>query len=109
VRRRGASIRHHRQYDQRERGVGDRVEQVERLKRSQVLCRRDDEARDRLAATEAEVGRDAPERERGSTCSGVTRVMNSVWFAVRAAPTPAPPTTAQANACHGRSANAKPA
>src|SRR5213078_2575561 len=53
--------------DQRERGVGDRVEQVERLKRSQVLCRRDDEARDRRAATEAEVGRDAPERERGST------------------------------------------
>jgi hypothetical protein len=46
-------------------GAGHRVEQVERLKRSQVLCRRDDEARDRRA--EAEVGRDAPERERGST------------------------------------------
>jgi len=28
VRRRGASIRHHRQYDQRERGTGDCVEQV---------------------------------------------------------------------------------
>jgi hypothetical protein len=37
------------------------------LTRSQVLCRRDDEARDRREATEAEVGRDAPERERGST------------------------------------------
>jgi hypothetical protein len=35
--------------------------------RSQVLCRRDDEAGDRRAATEAEVQPDAPERERGST------------------------------------------
>jgi hypothetical protein len=66
-RRRGASVRHHRQHGQRERGVGDRVEQIERLKRSQVLCRRDDEARDRRAAPEAEVLRDAPERERGRT------------------------------------------
>jgi len=39
----------------------------------------------------------------------LTRVMSSVWLAVRAAPMPAPPTTAQANACHGRSTNAKPA
>jgi hypothetical protein len=35
--------------------------------------------------------------------------MSHVWFAVRVTPTPAPPTTAQANACHGRSTNAKPA
>jgi hypothetical protein len=34
--------------------------------------------------------------------------MSSVWFAVRAAPTPAPPTTAQANACHGPVDERKP-
>jgi hypothetical protein len=37
VRRCGASIRHHRHYDQRERGVGDRVKQIEHLERPQVL------------------------------------------------------------------------
>src|SRR5437868_5837990 len=49
-----------------------------------------------------------PSVNEAARCSGVTRVMSSVWFAVRAAPTPAPPTTAQANACHGRSTNANP-
>jgi hypothetical protein len=49
------------------------------------------------------LGRDIP------ACLGEIQRDASVWFAVRAAPTPAPPTTAQANACHGRSTNAKPA
>jgi hypothetical protein len=67
VRRRGAWTRHHREYGQRERGVGDRVEHIQRLKRPQVLCRGDDEPGDRRPDTEAEVLRDAPERERGGT------------------------------------------
>ena len=109
MRRRDASIRHHRQYDQRGRGAGDRVEQVERLKRSQVLRRRDDEASDRRAATAAEVQPDAPERERGSTL--LWRYQGDEQRLVRGAggADPAPPTTAQANACHGWSANANPA
>jgi hypothetical protein len=41
--------------------------QIQRLKRPQVLCRGDDETRDRRAETEAEVLCHAPERERGST------------------------------------------
>src|SRR6266851_2339268 len=50
-----------------------------------------------------------PRANEATRCSGVIRVMSNVWFAVRVTPTPAPPMTAQANACHGRSTNAKPA
>jgi hypothetical protein len=49
-----------------------------------------------------------PSANEAARCSGVTRVMSSVWLATRAAPIPAPPTAAQANACHGWSTKAKP-
>jgi hypothetical protein len=66
VRRRGASIRHHRQHDQRQRDVRDRVEQIERLKRLQVLCRGEDETGDCRTETETEVLCRSPKRERGN-------------------------------------------
>ena len=62
---RKARIRNPREHHQREHSEGEAVEEVERLKRAQVIGGSDDEARNRRAAAETEVACDPAERDRG--------------------------------------------
>ena len=61
----GSRARHGSEHDQREPGVGDGVEEVEKLERAELRCGCDDEAADGRAETETEVARDAVKREGG--------------------------------------------
>ena len=59
----GSRVRYGSEHDQRESGVGDGVEEIERLERAELLCGCDDEAGCGRAGAETEVARDAVERE----------------------------------------------
>ena len=61
----GSRVRYGSEHDQRESGVRDGVEEIERLERAELLCGCDDEAGYGRAGAETEVARDAVEREGG--------------------------------------------
>src|SRR5206468_787648 len=61
----GSRARYGSEHDQRECGVGDGVEEIERLERAEPLCECDDEAGYGRAGADTEVARDAVNREGG--------------------------------------------
>src|SRR5216683_8094823 len=61
----GSGARYGSEHDQRECGVGDGVEDIERLERAEPLCECDDEAGYGRAGADTEVARDAVKSKGG--------------------------------------------